>query len=96
MSKEAMRAHVVMPRDLIAAVDDLVGARRRSEFVAAAVAERVRREQLGRALAATAGVLAPEAHPEWATPEDRRAWIRASRALDDACRERKLGGDAPA
>ena len=96
MGKEAVRAHVVMPRELVAAVDELVGHRRRSEFVVAAVEERVRRERLGRALQATAGVLKPEDHPEWATPEARHAWVRASRAQDEARRVRKLGGDDPA
>lgn len=93
MTKEAMRTHVVMSRDLVAAVDELVGHRRRSEFVAAAVEERVRRERLGRALDATAGILKPEDHPEWATPEGVHAWVRAGRALDEERLARKLGED---
>ncbi|MGH2617603.1 MAG: hypothetical protein ACRDJC_20410 [Thermomicrobiales bacterium] len=84
---ETIRAHVVMPKDLVDAVDGLVGQRKRSAFFVQAVAEKLERERLGRALAETAGFLADDAHPEWSTPEKVSAWVRELRSLDRDARE---------
>jgi hypothetical protein len=83
MAGETIRTHVVMPKDLLEAVDRLVGRRGRSAFLAEAVKEKVERERLGDALERTAGFLADEAHPEWATPEMVSAWVRELRSADD-------------
>lgn len=40
MMKETVRTHVVLPRDLVEAVDTLVGKRTRSEFVEQALREK--------------------------------------------------------
>ncbi|MBI2885778.1 MAG: hypothetical protein HYY02_01070 [Chloroflexi bacterium] len=86
-----MRAHVVLPEDLIREIDRTAGKRRRSQFVEAAIREKLVREALGRALEETAGILDLRDHPEWDTPEKISAWVRASREEDDAALERKLG-----
>ena len=91
MGKEDMRTHVVMPRELVDAVDALVGQRRRSQFVTEAVQQRVAQLRREKALRETAGILKPEDHPEWATPELVSAWVRASRAQDEERFQRKLG-----
>ena len=82
MADEMVRTHVVFPKELVEAVDRLVGPRKRSAFLVQAVEEKVGRERLGRALASTAGFLAEETHPEWETPEQVSAWVRDLRSLD--------------
>ena len=74
-----MRAHIVVPEDLVKSVDELVGARRRSEFFAAAAAEKLTRARLAEAARAAAGSLADADIPEWETPERTRGWVRSSR-----------------
>lgn len=71
-----MRTHVILPDDMVEAVDRLVGKRRRSAFISEAVAERLRREGLLRALEESAGVLKEEDYPQWATPEKVAHWVR--------------------
>ena len=73
------RAHVVMPEDLIQAVDALVGTRRRSQFIAEAVAGELRRRRLRAAIAEMDGALADADIPGWETPESAAAWVRALR-----------------
>ncbi len=92
MGNDDMRTHVVMPRSLVDAVDELVGQRRRSQFVTEAVQRRVAQLRRDKALSETAGILRPEDHPEWATPELVSAWVRASRSQDEERFQRKLGG----
>ena len=57
-TNETVRTHVVIPRDVVAAVDRLAGRRKRSEFIAEAVREKLTRELQRTVLAATAGALA--------------------------------------
>ena len=90
MASETIRTHIVFPRDLVDAVDDLVGQRKRSAFVTEAVAEKLQREQLGRALAETAGSLNAEDYPEWETQEKISAWVSEMRAFDNESTNRKL------
>ena len=79
MADETIRTHVVLPKELVEAVDRLVGPRKRSAFLVRAVDEKIGRERLGRALATTAGFLAEETHPEWETPEQVSAWVHELR-----------------
>ena len=74
-----MRTHVVLPDDLVEDVDNLVGKRNRSRFIAEVVAERLRRERLIRAIREGAGSLDMTRHPEWATPEKVAEWVRELR-----------------
>ena len=90
MADDTIRTHIVFPKALVSAVDELVGQRKRSAFVTEAVAEKLERERLGRALAETAGSLAAEDYPEWETPEMISAWVRKSRAIDQEISDRKL------
>jgi predicted transcriptional regulator len=90
VASETIRTHMVLPRDLVDAIDDLVGQRKRSAFVAEAVAEKVDRERFGRALANTVGSLNAEDYPEWETGEKISAWVREMRAIDNEIGNRKL------
>jgi hypothetical protein len=64
MTDEMIRTHIVFPKELIEAVDRLVGPRKRGSFLVQAVEEKIGRERVGRALTTTAGFLAGETHPE--------------------------------
>jgi hypothetical protein len=90
MAEATIPTHVVFPKELVMAVDRLVGQRKRSAFVAEAVAEKLEREQLGRALAETAGSLAAEDYPEWETGKKISAWVRKMRDFDSGATDRKL------
>jgi predicted transcriptional regulator len=90
MPREVMRTHIVVPEDLVREVDRVAGKRRRSHFVEEAIREKLSRETLGAALAATAGVLNPAEYPEWDTPEQVSEWVRGRRRDDDARLARKL------
>ena len=95
MAEDTVRTHVVFPKELLQAVDELVGQRKRSAFVTEAVAEKLERERLGRALERTAGSLPADAYPEWETQEMISAWVRESRAFDNEATERKLSRFRP-
>jgi metal-responsive CopG/Arc/MetJ family transcriptional regulator len=91
MADKSKRIHVVLSKELVEAVDELVGHRKRSAFIAAAIEDRLdQRLRLGRALAETAGSLADAVIPEWETPEKTSAWVRKLRAYDNEAFERKL------
>lgn len=90
--KETVRTHIVIAKELVEAIDQLVGQRQRSQFVAEALTEKLRREQQAAALRGAAGILDPTDYPEWATPERTSAWVHASRADDDRRTEHKLRG----
>lgn len=92
MGKGDFRTHIVLPREVVEDVDRLVGHRRRSQFMAEAVREKLRREQLVTALDATAGALKDVDIPHWATPERTSAWVRELRREDNEATERKLRG----
>ena len=78
-----MRAHVILPEDLVRAVDALAGKGKRSRFIEDAVREKLRREALLAALAETAGTLSAKDHPHWDTKEDVASWVRESRRQSD-------------
>ena len=74
------RTNVTLPGDLLKEVDDLAGPRGRSQFVADAVAAKVKRERLRRALDASRGVFVGT--PSYMTPDEAYAWIRSMREED--------------
>ncbi len=84
-----MRTHIILPDDLVEAMDGLVGKRRRSAFVAEAIRERVRREQLRRALKESAGILKEADYPEWATPAKVARWVRKIRREGERAAHRR-------
>ena len=87
-----MRMHVVLPEDLVKAVDALAGHGKRSRFIEEAVRDKLRKEDLLSALAETAGMLSADDHPEWATPEKVAAWVRETRQQSDRWLEGRQGG----
>jgi metal-responsive CopG/Arc/MetJ family transcriptional regulator len=84
-----MRTHVILPTELVEEVDRLVGARRRSRFVEAAIRGLLKRERMAAALRQTAGSLKSD-NPEWETPEKVSEWVAEQRREDDEALEREL------
>ena len=52
------RTNLTLPADILAEVDAMAGPRGRSRYVAEAVAQRLKRDKLGRAIRSSAGALA--------------------------------------
>jgi len=86
-----MRAHIVLPDDLVEAVDTLVGKRGRSRFVTDAVRDRLRRHRLRRAMDSAAGALKAGDYPEWETSQKVSAWVSKVRRQSER-RVEKLRG----
>jgi hypothetical protein len=67
------RTNLTLPADLLAEVDELAGPRGRSRYVAEAVAQRVRRDRLGKAIRETAGIMV--GRPGWMSPDEVVRWV---------------------
>jgi len=67
------RTNLTLPEDLLAEVDALAGPRGRSRYVAEAVAQRVKRDKLGKAIRETAGIMVGK--PGWMSPDEVVAWV---------------------
>jgi hypothetical protein len=74
------RAHVILPIDLIADIDKLVGKRGRSAFLTELAQREIKLRRQRQALREAAGAWKSENHPELAEGSD--AWIREIRSLD--------------
>lgn len=75
------RTNVTLPEELLREVDELAGPRGRSQFVADAVAAKVKRERLRRALDAARGAWIGT--PSYMTPDEAYRWVRSMREEDD-------------
>lgn len=75
------RTNLTLPVDLLRQVDEFAGPRGRSKYVADAVARKVGRDRLGRAIRATAGALVGT--DEWLDPDASLAHARELRAAWD-------------
>lgn len=83
MSKDRLRAHVVVPEDLLREVDALVGSRKRSDFFVEAAREKVDRVKLRKAAHELAGFLKEADTPHWNSPEATSEWVRSLRRESD-------------
>jgi metal-responsive CopG/Arc/MetJ family transcriptional regulator len=75
-----VRTNVTLPEELLAKVDELAGPRGRSAYVAEAVERRVKRDRLGKALAAARGAMVGK--PGQRTAEQVLADLRELRQND--------------
>lgn len=82
------RAHVVLPVDLVAAIDELVGKRGRSAFLTDVAREEIQRRQQRGALRAAAGAWKDKDHPE--LKDGAAAWVRGMRSESET-RFKKIG-----
>ena len=83
------RAHVVLPDDLLADVDSLVGPRGRSAFLTEVIREAVNRRRLLEFLSSPEPVLKDEDYPEFR--DGAEAWVRRMRDEDLRLEREKLG-----
>ncbi len=67
------RTNLTLPVELLAEVDALAGPRGRSRYVADAVAQKVKRDKLGKAIRDTAGIMVGS--PYQMTPDEVVAWV---------------------
>lgn len=75
------RAHVILPVDVIAEIDKLVGKRGRSAFLTEVARDEIMRRQQRDALRKSAGAWKDEDHPE--LKGGSAAWVRQMRAESD-------------
>ena len=79
MASATVRAHIVVPKELVDSVDELVGQRQRSKFFQEAVKEKLKIERRLRAFDKVRGSLKDKDIPGWETPESAIEWVRAGR-----------------
>jgi hypothetical protein len=78
------RTHVILPDDLLGEIDELVGKRRRSEFLAGAARTELRRQRRIEAARLAGGSLRDvDTPPEWRTSEGAAEWVRSIRRWPD-------------
>ena len=75
------RIHVVIPEDLAAQIDELVGKRRRSQFLAYAALKELKRRRLLMALERAAGAWKDKDHPE--LKHGAAKWVEKMRRQDE-------------
>lgn len=80
-----VRTNLLLPEDLVEAVDRLAGPRGRSRYVADALRERIRRDERIRAIRMAAGTW--KDNPLFPTDESVVEWVRAGRAEVTSGRE---------
>ena len=80
MAKVVMRTHVVVPKELVESVDELVGSRARSRFFTEAVQEKLARAKLAQVARTVVGSLADVDIPGWETRESAAQWVHTSRS----------------
>jgi hypothetical protein len=79
----------VLPDDLLADVDDLVGPRGRSAFLTEVIREAVNRRRLLELLSSPDPILTDENYPEFR--DGAGAWVRNLREEDQRLEREKLG-----
>ena len=75
------RAHVILPVDVVADIDKLVGKRGRSAFLTELAQREIKIRRQREVLLETAGAWKAEDHPELA--QGAVAWVRQMRDLDN-------------
>lgn len=72
-----VRTTITLPEELLRRVDEFAGDGGRSRWIVEAIEARAKREQLGRVLEETRGVLKDS--PSWRTADDTYWWVRELR-----------------
>ena len=78
------RTHVILPDKLLDEIDELVGKRKRSEFIVDAAEKELKRQRRIEAARKVGGSLKDaDPPPEWATSESAAEWVRSIRRWPD-------------
>ncbi len=83
------RTHVILPDDVMAAIDELVGQRGRSSFLADAAREAIKRRRLKTFLSSDEAAWKSKDHPELAAGAD--AFVRSMREEGEESDSRRRG-----
>jgi hypothetical protein len=73
-----LRAHIVLPAELVAQIDELVGPRQRSAFIAEVAGAEIKKRRLLKFLRSTEPVWKDEDHPDIASV-GTAAWVESLR-----------------
>lgn len=73
----SVRTNLLLPEEVVEALDRVAGPRGRSRYVAEALRERIRRDERMIALRSVAGIW--KDHPEFPTDESVVEWVRELR-----------------
>jgi len=85
-----MRAHVVLPEELIKEVDRIAGQRGRSKFIEEAIRHKVLLARQQEAMRKARGTIKLADHPEWSTPEKISEWVRNQRRNESDELDKKI------
>jgi len=89
MLSDMTRTHVIMPDDVMAAIDELVGQRGRSNFLTEAAREAIKRRRLKSFLTSEEAVWKSKDHPELAGGAD--AFVRGMREEGEESDSKRRG-----
>ncbi len=85
-----VRTHVLLPKSVLDKIDALVGERKRSQYIADALEERLQQDELLAIIDRIASTPPPEGDPpEWDTPEGVAKWVHDLRR-EESSRTRRL------
>jgi len=73
------KAHLVFPEEILNAVDEVAGKRKRSLFIIEATQEKLERERFLKALEGTKGAWTANRHPKLKTKRDLERYLRQKR-----------------
>ena len=85
-----MRAHVVLPEEMIEEIDRVAGKRGRSKFIEEAVLERLALKRQREAMAKARAGAFSIANPDWSTPEKVSQWVHEGRQREAEELDRKI------
>jgi hypothetical protein len=74
-----VKAHLVIPKEILEEVDHIAGKRGRSLFIAEAAQEKLERERFLKSLDETQGAWADSRHPDLKTAKDMEGYLREKR-----------------
>ena len=73
------KAHLVFPEEILNAVDEVAGKRKRSLFIVEATQEKLERERFLKALEGTKGAWTANRHPELRTKRNLDRYLKEKR-----------------
>jgi len=83
------RTNIILPDELLKEVDRVAGKRKRSNFIAQVLQEKLAEMRFEKALVGAIGAWSDENHPELTTQEGINRWLeRARKATDERIRPR--------
>lgn len=77
-----IKTHFVFPEELLKDIDQIVGERKRSQFVVEAAKEKLEKERLMKTFKDIKGLWKEEDYPEFGIMEDVEKWISDLRKRD--------------